>query len=332
MQRHDIINQFLANQGWTNAQRVPIAGDASFRRYERIIRDSKTAILMDAPPLQEDIRPFIRVSGYLQDHGLSAPHIIASDRDNGLMLLEDLGDDLFARILGKTPEKEQELYRAAASVLIALYRHDNHSCNLPVFDRQRMMAQIALLTEWFIPLVSGSKAQRSLEKHYSAIWDGLIDQLPALKNVMVLYDFHAENLIWLPARTQSARVGLLDFQDAMLGSPVYDLVSILEDARRDVSAKTVKGTIDYYLSETGINHEDFAAAYALMAAQRNCRIVGTFARLSLRDHKPRYLSFLPRVWKHMEKDVSHPLLAPLKEWLDNHIVPEWRYNKDNENT
>ena len=323
MQRNDIINQFLHDTQWGQAKRVLIAGDASFRKYYRVSQYGKSAIVMDAPPDKEDIRPFMAIDAYLQQHQLSAPCILASDTGNGLLLLEDLGDDLFARVLAAQPEKELELYQAAADVLIELH---NYTLNyaIPAFDKAKMLSQVALLPEWFMPLVSGKEAEKVCIEEYTALWNIVLNRLPPLKNAMVLYDFHAENLLWLPGRMAVKRVGLLDFQDAMLGSPAYDMVSFLEDARRDVSQDTIEKVIAYYLDKTQIAEEEFMTAYAIMGAQRNCRIAGTFARLNTRDNKPRYLAFMQRVWNHIEKDVSHPALRELKNWLDRYILPEWR--------
>lgn len=325
MTRSDIIDAFLINNGWSGAKRVKLAGDASFRKYERIFLGNQRAVLMDAPPDKEDIRPFMKIAKALLSIKLSAPGIIASDETNGLLLLEDLGDDLFARVLEKQQSLEVELYLAAADVLVQLYMHaqDADYNGLPVFDTKKMLQQVALLPEWFLPLASGQKTPESLKNAYLEIWGSVLAKIPDLRRVTVLYDFHAENLIWLPDRKGAARAGLLDFQDAMLGSPAYDMVSFLEDARRDVPAETVAKIIDYYLKQTGIARDDFMAAYKLMGAQRNCRIVGTFARLAVRDGKERYLSYMPRVWTHVANDLAHPLLAPVKDWIEKNVKQEW---------
>jgi len=326
MTRSDSIDMFLEASGWSGAKRTKLAGDASFRKYERVFLNDKHAVLMDAPPDKEDVRPFMKIAKALLAIKLSAPDIIASDVTNGLLLLEDLGDDLFVRVLEKQPNREEELYLAAADVLVQLYNHakDAGYSDIPAFDITRMLQQVALLPEWFLPLASGQQTSDALKKEYLDLWRSVLGKLPNLRRVMVLYDFHAENLIWLPNRRGAARAGLLDFQDAMLGSPAYDMVSFLEDARRDVAPHTVTMTIDYYLKQTGLPRDDFMAAYKLVGAQRNCRIVGTFARLAVRDGKQRYLSFMPRVWAHVANDLTHPLLAPVKEWIDKNVRSEWK--------
>ncbi|MEI7669707.1 MAG: phosphotransferase, partial [Pseudomonadota bacterium] len=287
---------------------------------------NKQYVIMDAPPDKEDIRPFIKIANKLIELELSSPKIIAFDLEHGLMLLEDLGDNLFAKVIEQYPEKELELYSHAIQVLIELYQKSENDklSDIPLFDNEKMLKQVSLLTEWFLPLASGIDNNQGLASEYIDIWQEILDKMPEIKKVMVLYDYHAENIIWLPERDSAKKCGLLDFQDAMLGLPVYDLVSILEDVRRDVSQETVEKSISYYLKATQINQEDFMLAYKIMGAQRNCRIAGTFARLAVRDKKPRYLEFMPRVWKHIENDVSHPMLAPLKFWLDKNIKPEWR--------
>ncbi|HEU5047852.1 MAG TPA: phosphotransferase [Rickettsiales bacterium] len=326
MNRTDAIDQFLAASGWGGARRTMLAGDASFRKYERVFLGEKSAVLMDAPPDKEDIRPFMKAAEYLTQTGLSAPQILASDEAHGFLLLEDLGDDLFARVMEKHPETERELYLAATEVLVTLYKDAKAGGVNPFepFSIEKMLQQVALLPEWFMPFVSGASCPEEIKQEYLDIWRRTLAKLPALQQVTVIYDYHAENLLWLPGREGVAKAGLLDFQDAMLGSPAYDLVSILEDVRRDITSDTVQHALDYYLEKTGIAREEFMAAYHMMGAQRNCRIAGTFARLYVRDHKPRYLTFMPRVWRLIEKDVSHPLMAEVRQWLDTHIKREWR--------
>lgn len=324
--RSDIIDQFIQGTNWAGARRAPLAGDASFRKYERLFLDGQQAVLMNAPPDKEDVRPFMRIAAQLRASGMSAPGIIASDEKNGLLILEDLGDDLYARVLQKQAGQEQELYLAAADVLAGLHHHARTSDydNIPAFDMKRMLAQVSVFGEWFLPLVVGKEQAQHMLEGYLVRWENVLSQLPDLGRVLVLYDYHAENLLWLPGRKGAARVGLLDFQDAMLGSPAYDMVSYLEDARRDVMPETVSAVIERYIDKTGLDKTQFMHAYALLGAQRNCRILGTFVRLALRDGKRSYLSFMPRVWRHMEHDMAHLSLGPVRQWMDEHILPHWR--------
>ena len=324
--RTQIIDNFLADSGWANARRVVLAGDASFRRYERVFLSDRQAVLMDAPPEKEDVRPFMRAGELLRKSGLNPPQVLASDVVHGLLLLEDLGDDLYSHVLRKNPEQEEALYIAAADVLVELYRQAgdaDYSEFLP-YDHALLMKEGGLLSEWFLPAVSEEKELNILQAEYTAIWQKLFKSNPALRPVFVLRDYHADNLLWLPERPGVKRVGLLDFQDAVIGSPAYDMVSFLEDARRDVQVSTVERVLGYYLEHTEIKRNDFLTAYALLGAQRNCKIIGIFVRLAVRDGKRQYLSYLPRVWKLLEGDLQHPLLEPLKEWMDKVIKPELR--------
>lgn len=320
------ITRFLEQAGWTGAQRTPLAGDASFRRYERIHKDGVVAVLMDAPPPQEDVRPFIRAAQQLQTLGLSAPQVLAEDVGRGFLLLEDLGDSLYSRELRHSPALEEQLYLEAAKVLAALY-HDRAKVDVsgfPAYDTALLMRECMLLAEWFLPAVMPQEKAAKLAEEYRQIWLGLLHQLPALPPVLVLRDYHADNLLWLPKRQGNKRVGLLDFQDAVIGSPAYDMVSYLEDARRDVSPEVVQASVKAYLNETGLNRDKFMISYALLGAQRNCKIIGIFVRLCVRDGKQNYLGYLPRVWAHLLHDVSHPALSVLAVWLERHILPEWR--------
>ena len=326
MQRTKIIDQFLIASGFAGAKRTMLAGDASFRKYERILCGEKTMVLMDAPPEKEDVKPFVKITELLQNIGLNSPQIIACDIENGLLLLEDFGDALFARILEKNPEQEAELYLAASEVLIKLYDHaKTASCSqIPPFDLAKQLTGVALLPQWFYPLATGGEIDERLNAEYLSIWSAILKQMPDLGNVIALGDFHAENLIYLPERQAPHNVGLLDFQDAMLASPAYDVVSFLQDARRDVNSQTAELFLEHYLAQTGIDKDQFMTAYAITGGQRNIRIVGTFARLAVRDGKQRYLDLLPRVWQHVNANLAHPIFEPLKEWLDCNIKPEIR--------
>jgi len=326
MTRENIINDFLARSGWEGARRAPLAGDASFRRYERVYLNDRQAVLMDAPPEKEDVRPFIHIGEHLKSGGFSTPEIYARDVKNGLLLLEDLGDALYTPILSKSPEREEALYLAAADVLVELYAQAEKTRyeGFNPYDEALLMRELGLFGEWFLPSVMDKQTAVKHAMDYNALWKKLLKKLPALRKVLVLRDYHADNLIWLPRREGIKRVGLLDFQDGVIGSPAYDVVSFLEDARRDVRETTVKRVLAHYLEQTCLGQEEFMAAYALLGAQRNCKIVGIFVRLMARDGKRQYLSYLPRVWRHLERDLSHPLLAPLRDWMDKVIRPEWR--------
>jgi len=317
------IAAFLNTHGWDDAERRVLAGDASFRRYDRLTRDGDAVVLMDAPPPHEDIRPFVHVGRYLESLGLGAPQILAADDAAGLLLLEDLGDDLFSRVLREGRAGEEDLYAAAIDVLIALHGH-GAEVDLPAYDDALMSEMALLLVDWFAPL-AGLDLPTSARDAYAALWREILPLSHLGPDTVILRDYHAENLIWLPERKGLKRVGLLDFQDAMIGPRTYDLVSLLEDARRDVAPATVSMALERYLAAfPDLDRDAFRTAYAVAGAQRNCRIIGVFCRLLSRDGKPGYQNLLPRVWGHLANDLSHPANAPLTAWLDRWVPPDKR--------
>lgn len=303
--------RFLETAGWADAQRHPVTGDASNRRYNRLVQpDGATAILMDAPPdLAGDVQPFVDISEHLRAHGISAPEIYHADVPNGFLLLEDFGDALFADLMAQTPERELPLYRDAADVLL-------HLRGVPKPDLHTATAawlgdMLAPLFDWYAPETSPAPIaafRESFDRHATEVAE--------VPTVMMLRDYHAQNLLFLPERRGISRVGVLDFQDAMLAHPAYDLVSVLQDARRDVSAKTEAEIMAYYLDRSGDDPARFRRHYALLGLQRNLRILGIFARLCLKDGKAQYLAMMPRVWGYIERNLSHPDLDALRPLLD----------------
>jgi len=313
--RTPLIEGFLQAAGWADAERKLLAGDASNRRYDRLRKgDGQTAILMDAPPERgEDVRPFQQVAAYLSSAGLSAPKIYHADPLYGLLLIEDLGDDLFARLMAGDPALQEPLYRAAVDVLVQL--HAAPLPDLPLCDAAWLVDMTAPAFEFY---ATERQAQPSVP--FSDAFGPLAQELDAAPKVVILRDYHAENLLWLPERQRAARVGLLDFQDALMGHPAYDLVSILQDARRDVPPEIEAHMIDYYVAQSGTDPDTFRRAYALLGAQRNLRILGIFARLCLRDGKAHYVDLIPRVWNHLENNLRHPALAPVARSIEG-ILP-----------
>lgn len=313
--RDTLIETFLSSAGWAEAQRGPLAGDASNRRYERLLHPRFGAgVLMDAPPQKgEDTRPFIHIAEHLRSLGFSAPAILARDTEHGFLLLEDLGDDLFARVVANQPALETSLYEAAVDVLAALHLHPAPT-GLVSYTPEVMTDLAALPFTWYLPGADQPATAPQEAAFRSAMQDAL-NTHAACADVLIQRDYHAENLLWLPKRSGLARVGLLDFQDAMAGHRAYDLVSILEDARRDVPHDLQAQMLDRYIAKTGVDAPGFSAAYATLGAQRNLRIIGVFSRLCIRDGKPHYLDFLPRVWAHLQQDLSHPALGELRETL-----------------
>ncbi|MGJ8627176.1 MAG: aminoglycoside phosphotransferase family protein [Sulfitobacter sp.] len=301
---------FIEHAGWGQSKRVLLAGDASNRRYDRLTQpNGQTAIFMDAPPdLGEDVRPFVKVANYLNSVGLSAPKVFHQNPDAGFLLIEDLGDALFARLMDADSSAEDMLYCAATDLLIDL--HTAPPLNLPLCDANWLTDMTAPAFEWYAHDTENNPASQFRDVFYP-----LATQLDAVKRTVILRDYHAENLLWLPARKGTANVGLLDFQDALLGHPAYDLVSILQDARRDVAPELEAAMITHYLTKTSCNEAEFRAAYALLGAQRNLRILGIFARLCLRDGKAHYVDLIPRVWGYAMRNLEHPSLVILAEMI-----------------
>jgi hypothetical protein len=315
--RATVIADFLGRHGWGTAARQPLAGDASFRRYERLDRGGEVVVLMDAPPPEEDVRPFLAVARHLSGWGYSAPRVLAADEEAGLVLLEDLGDDLYVRVLEGGGD-ETLLYGAAIDLLLDLHRRPPPG-DLPPYDEAKLLAEAGLLVEWYLPALTGAETPAEGKQDYDDLWRAAFAAMPTLPPVLVMRDYHAENLLWLPRRSGVARVGLLDFQDALIGSPAYDLVSLLEDARRDVAPNLAAAMKARYAAGSNLDAADLDVAYAVLGAQRNAKIIGIFTRLWKRDGKARYLGFLPRMWRLLEGDLRHPALNDIRDWFDRHI-------------
>jgi aminoglycoside/choline kinase family phosphotransferase len=317
----DAASDFLARHGWAEAEILPLAGDASFRRYFRILAGERRAVLMDAPPPHEDVRPFVAVAGWLEQIGLVAPKILAADVSQGLLLLDDLGDARMREALDAEPEAERELYETAVDVLVHLHRQPPMR-GLPKHGLDEWLAEVQLFPDWYAPAVGlEGFDHRGWERAWREVLGPVAND--GLGPVTVLRDYHAENVMLVDGRGGIGRFGLLDFQDALAGHPAYDLVSVLEDARRDVPPELEREMIDRYCEQTGVD-ERFERAYWALAAQRNTRILGVFCRLWRRDGKDRYKAFQPRMWGLLERDLRHASLAPLLHWFDDNIPAETR--------
>ncbi len=305
---------FLAAHGWAGATIEPLAGDASFRRYFRVRRGADRAVLMDAPPPHEDPRPFLSVAAWLAERRFSAPAIHAADAEQGLVLLEDFGDVRMRESADADPQGALPLYEAAVDLLVELRRHP--AADLRPYDRAELHREAGLFVEWYCPAVG---IEPDVEG-YRAAWDAVFDRALAATPVTVLRDYHAENLMLVG---ESRSLGLLDFQDALAGHPAYDLVSLLQDARRDVEPSIEEAMLARYRAATG-EEDAFLDAYHVLGAQRNAKILGIFTRLWKRDGKPRYPTLCPRVWGYLERDLSFPALAPVARWFDETVPPELR--------
>ncbi|MBM3605283.1 MAG: tRNA (adenosine(37)-N6)-threonylcarbamoyltransferase complex ATPase subunit type 1 TsaE [Alphaproteobacteria bacterium] len=300
---------FVAAAGWGEAQVVPLAGDASARRYFRLHRGDDRAVLMDDPG--DSMGAFLAVTGWLSDRGFGAPAILAQDTVQGLALVQDLGDDLMARVLEDDPALAPVAYDRIVDLLADLHRHPVPDF-IPALDGAALADQVGLFALY--PQALGLEAPQigPIIAQLHAKWAADLPPVTALR------DFHAENLIWRGA----APLGLIDYQDAVTAHPAYDLVSALQDARRDVDPAIEAAAIARYLSATGHDRARFGAAYALLGAQRNLRIMGIFTRLAQRDGKPRYLDLMPRVWSHVQRNLAHPALGPLAAALAGIPAPD----------
>lgn len=334
-----------------------LQGDASVRRYGRIAcTTGNGAIVMDwarqpdGPPIRnglpysriahlaENVRPFVAIAGALHEVGLSVPQLKAHDLANGFLILEDLGDRVLAREIETAASDQVQLWRTATDALIALSActppdalplPDATAHTLPVYDRGALSIEVELLPDWYWPMLHGSQAPREAHSEFLSLWDGVFERLCALPRGWVLRDYHSPNLLWLPEREGIARIGVIDFQDAMRGPPAYDLVSLLQDARTDVPAELEAALLDHYCATVGraqarFDRDAFAFAYAALGAQRNTKILGIFARLAKRDGKPGYLRHIPRLWRYLERDLAHPDLKALKLWYDRHLPADVR--------
>lgn len=314
------MDAFLARTGRGSATRRMLAGDASFRRYERVDHENRIMVLMDAPPPWEDVGPFIAVTQLLENAGVSVPKILDADEAEGFLLLEDLGDGILTRVLKNEPSRERELYTAACEALLAL-QHGSVRGHLPAYDETVYLREVALFAEWFLPQIVGIEKAKLLREEWLNLWRDVVRAVPLQQAVLVHRDYHADNLLWLHDREGHRAIGMLDYQDALWGDAAYDLVSLLEDARRDVAPATVKACYDAFAATQGA---DFGLRYAVLGAQRNAKIIGIFTRLCVRDGKAHYLDYLPRVWGHFLHDLENPALSAVKKFVDTHVPGQWR--------
>lgn len=305
-------DRFLNANGWQGSELSAVAGDASFRRYFRVSKGDRKAILMDAPPPHEDPRPFIEIARHLVGQGFAAPEILAQDLKHGLVLIEDFGDQRMREHLDHHPDDEDAIYRQVIDLAGSL--HQKPAADLASYDWKVYLRELKLLTEWYCPAQSLTVDEEGFEQ----VWRSALNPVLEAQNppVTVLRDYHAENIMLL----DDGRLGLLDFQDALAGHKAYDLVSMLQDARRDVSDELEEEMLQHYLDISGeLSADSFRSHYAILGAQRNTKIIGIFTRLFIRDGKSRYLDFLPRMWRLLEKDLRHPDLKPVADWFEQNI-------------
>jgi hypothetical protein len=320
LDRQDRLRGFLEANGWHFGDRATLAADASFRRYDRLRRGAETAVLMDAPPDREKPREFLHVAGLLHALGLSAPQVLAADPDDGFALLEDFGDRTFSVALAEGAD-ERALYLQAVEALAALQARwrPELAAGIPPYDTAELLREARLAVAWTWPALHGAALPQAALDDYDAAWRAAFAALDTGPPTLVLRDFHVDNLMALPRREGPAAVGLLDFQDALIGHPAYDLVSLLEDARRDIAPETVDAALAaWFAVRPACDTAAFRDAYAVLGAQRAAKIVGIFTRLDRRDGKPGYLRHVPRTWRHLNRHLGHPALAPVADWFARH--------------
>jgi aminoglycoside/choline kinase family phosphotransferase len=321
---------FLANAGWAGARVEILAADASFRCYYRVQLNERHCVLMDAPPPEEDIRPFVTVARYLGQLGFSAPKILAEDARRGFLLLEDLGDDTYTRVFAAGGD-QAGLYDAAVDTLVHLHELSSAQTaptEIPPYDMDRLLTEAMLFTDWYLPAI-GAAVDNAARAAYEEAWRSVFAEFAERRETLVLRDYHVDNLMWLPGRSGTARCGLLDFQDALIGARAYDLMSLIEDARRDVDHARADKLIARYVAACGdVRETDLRRDIAILGAGRHAKVIGIFTRLCRRDAKPQYLTHIPRVWRLLEHSLSHPALAPVAAWFTENVPDVIRVTPD----
>jgi len=367
LERIAVLDDLMRGAGWRSAHVSFLQGDASPRRYARIREGERRALLMDAPRqpdgppirdglpysriahLAEDVRAFVGVQKLLAAGGLAAPAILAADIPQGALIIENLGDRVYGREVAAGADM-LALWRPATEVLVRLRgvqpsgpidladpaRYEpvpraGESHTIPPYDKRALSIETELLPDWYWPLVKGEPASAEATAEFLALWSPLIDRVLAGPQCLTLRDYHSPNLLRLEGRgeTAEARVGIIDFQDAVIGHPAYDLVSLLQDARLDVPEAIETELLAHYCrlaagAEPAFDEAGHRFAYAVLGAQRNTKILGIFARLWKRDGKPQYLAHVPRIWRYLARDLAHPELGRLRAWYDTHFPADAR--------
>lgn len=319
---------FWQKAGWADAAETLLAADASFRRYFRLRRqDGSVAVVMDAPPDKEDVRPFMTVARILGDFGYSVPQIFAEDPDDGFLLLEDLGDMTYTQALTKGHD-EHELYSLAGDLLADLACREAASYRdvLPVYDDNKLLEEALLFVDWYLRPGVGLSIDASTRAEYVDAWKQVIPEAHAGSDVLVLRDFHVDNMMVLEERPGIGACGLLDFQDAVIGPASYDLVSLLQDSRRDIPAEIVDEVFQRYLASVPRlgDGEAFKRSYRVLGAQRALKVFGIFARQSVLYGNHGYLVHIPRLWRLTLENLSDEVLAPVGEWIEKHVPEDLR--------
>ena len=348
--RLQALRQFLTEAGYADASRHRMAGDASTRSYARLIRHDGVVILMNSPRrpdgpaiyggksysaaahLAEDVKPFVAIANGLRERGFSAPAIHHADLDAGFLITEDFGS---AGVIEGDPLRPiAERYQAATDMLAALHREalpeilplgPQLTYAIPAYDTDALLVEIGLMLDWYLP-DRDAEPTENVRAEFVAMWRDLLGKLATVAKTWVLRDYHSPNLIWLDERPDTSKVGIIDFQDTVLGAPAYDLASLLQDARIDVPEQLELALLTRYIkarrtADGSFDPAGFAELYAIMSAQRNTKLLGIFARLNRRDGKPQYLRHQPRIWTYLTRSLAHPALAGIREWYSANVPP-----------
>lgn len=336
------LRAFLSDAGYPDARRRHLTGDASVRAYEHAYVDGQRFVLMDSPHhvpgpilengkyyqqiahIAEDVGPFAAIAAYLGSRGFAAPAVFHQDLDRGILLLEDLGTD---GVLDQEGRPIAERYLESVALLAELHGRpvtatipvgDGTDYRIPDFDHDAMQIEVSLLTDWYLPWRTGHDASDTLRAEYRTIWTGLVNRLASAEKNLLLRDYHSPNIIWRPQAQGIDRVGIIDFQDAMIGPTAYDVASLVQDARVDVPVELAQRMMERYLElrarSESFDRDAFLEAWHIMAAQRNCKLVGIWVRLMQRDGKPAYMRHMPRTLENLRIALGHPCLAPLRDW------------------
>ena len=318
--REEMLQKFVNNHFLGKCSPIqPMLGDAGLRSYYRVLCDGKSYIVMDCPPDYCSVQPFINIAHYLRSTNFSAPEIIAENLEHGFLILEDFGKLSVKKYLSQSPElpsKERKRIYHLIIDLLVLLQQQKPPADLKVFDNDLLCSELDIYIEWYIPYAYKKKLNTDQLEEFTRIWYDILGKQKNMSFGVVLRDYHVENMMYLKHHSGVNQLGLLDFQDALMGSQVYDLVSVLEDARFEVPRDEALEYIKYFAQEKNLDIEELLLNYHILGAQRNSRILGVFARKAVRDHDDAYLRYIPLVLKYLEQDLSHSALAPLKIWLD----------------
>ncbi|NVJ97866.1 MAG: phosphotransferase [Alphaproteobacteria bacterium] len=312
---------YLAGEGWGDANVFPLTPDASFRSYARLERGEEKRMLMDAPPSHENLRAYLDVTSHLRSLGLRVADTFGVDEPNGFAMIEDMGDDTFTRLLNAGHD-ELSLYLLAVDVLKKLHTHDRAlDLDLPPYDMVALLREVELFVDWFVPACRGSNVTPTEKQAYMDAWEKALERISLTRDALVLRDYHVDNLMITGSLGGVESCGLLDYQDALIGSRAYDLVSLVEDARRDVSPHVYEACVTRYSEGLSLqDQEKLRLDMALLGAQRHAKVAGIFIRLSKRDAKPIYLKHMPRVLRLMKKCLENDALQDVRATIDR-MVP-----------